>query len=494
MNQDTNADMNAHRAMPAPTPFCAVVGRLLPLLGSYELYPGQAWMVREHVATCQWCATRLAQYDAVDDAVRRHYGENASFDMPIVLEEITQSDLTELNARWPKTAAARPRLAARRRPGPPARLSSLAAIAAVLLVTVLAALAFSTHGRLGVGPTVTPTPILLPGQNQILLANTAPWGTLAINGQVVTMPADPQTPITLPQGHDALRYAAPPFPEVRCTISVPAAAHDTCPLHTPAETPTVSPDSGPSWPTPTPANPATVRVIDAGAVPSRLSPAALNALIAATQQTLDHYTSSTTVQPGDHYQSAGSVVAVATQPFTATLSFKLLVQDVGLYGLSCDPFCLGPGPQPAQGAGIHLIMSPVPVWSYTPPGSVPVTTQEGPSTGNAIDVAANWTGAGWQVAVAPALVSSTLLEVPSVRLDKLLAANTGWSEGGAAVASPAAEGGLIFAGVTDLNGWVLYHFGVLVACNAEAHQVFPSLPLAGAHELAVAQQLAKQHP
>jgi hypothetical protein len=488
MNMDTNPDVNTNHATPVPTPFCAVLAPLMPLLDSHELDVEQTASVREHVTTCQWCAAHLAQHEVVDAALRRHYGPGTPVDVSIALEDIMQGRFADSDAPSETTPTARLSVAPWR--GTRARFSSLAAIAAVLLVAVLAALAFSARGRLGAGPTATPTviptPTLALGQDQILLADTAPWGGLTINGREVVVPADPQTPITLPPGHDSLFYSAPPFPDLRCTISVPAASDDTCPLYVPAQY------AGDATPTAPP--PANVRVIDAGAVPSRLPPAALNALIAVTQRTLDHYNSSTTVQPGDHYLSAGGGVAVATQPFTARLSFQLLNQSVSLNGESCDPFCLGPGPQPATGPGLHLVMFPVPRWQYTPPGSAPVTTNEAPANGNAIDVAANWTGSGWQVAVAPTLISSTLLEVPSVRLDKLLAANTGWGESGAVWSAPAAEGGLIFAGVTDTNGWVLYHFGVLVACNAEAHQVFPSLPLAGSHELSVARQLAKQHP
>ncbi|HEV2460476.1 MAG TPA: hypothetical protein VGS80_19140, partial [Ktedonobacterales bacterium] len=453
MNMDTNPDVYTNHATPMPTPFCAIFAPLLPLLDSRELDVQQAAPVREHVAKCQWCAARLAQHEVVDAALRRHYGPGAPVDVPIALEDIMQGRFADSDAPSETTPTARLSVAPWRRTR--ARFSSLAAIAAVLLVAVLAALAFSGRGRLGAGPASTPTPTLAPGQDQILLADTAPWGGLTVNGREVVVPADPQTPITLPPGRDTLFYSAPPFPDLRCTISVPAASGDTCPLYVPSQ---YAGDA-----TPTAPQPATVRVIDAGAVPSRLPPAALNALIASVQRTLDRSTSSTTVQPGDHYLSAGSGVAVAAQPFTARLSFQLLNESVSLNGESCDPFCLGPGPQPAVGAGIHLIMFPVPVWSYTPPGSAPVTTNEAPANGNAIDVVVDWTGSGWQVAVAPILISSTLLEVPSVRLDRLLAGNTGWGESGAAVASPAAEGGLIFAGVTDTNGWVLYHFGVLVA-------------------------------
>jgi hypothetical protein len=66
------------------------------------------------------------------------------------------------------------------------------------------------------------------------------------------------------------------------------------------------------------------------------------------------------------------------------------------------------------------------------------------------------------------------------------------------VASTAELGCLLAGSVTDPGtetptgpiAWILYRAGALVAANAEAHRAFPTLPLASAHERALAQAVA----
>jgi hypothetical protein len=56
-----------------PSPACRPYGPLLPLLRTGELAEEQAAPIREHLADCAECRARLADYDALYGALRRHF-------------------------------------------------------------------------------------------------------------------------------------------------------------------------------------------------------------------------------------------------------------------------------------------------------------------------------------------------------------------------------------------------------------------------------------
>src|SRR5262249_47024552 len=92
--------------------------------------------------------------------------------------------------------------------------------------------------------TPTPTPPLSVGGNPFLWEHSVPWGILLVDGRswpdvrtsVIRFDetgepvADPPYTFALPRGRHTLEYHAAPFPTLRCTVSVPAALSDTCPL------------------------------------------------------------------------------------------------------------------------------------------------------------------------------------------------------------------------------------------------------------------------
>lgn len=507
-----------------PTPQCAPFAALLPLLESGALTPDEAAATREHLAGCAWCRAELAGYERLTAAVRRVYGAEAlpsDFGAPLRVEDIMRasertehaelSDLGELtqldeldeHAENHRLAVpVRPRRATapqRRRLARP-RLSALGAIAAAVLVVVLAGLIFASHGRIGastVPPTATPT--LTAGGDTIVFVDGTPWGVLTIDGRQITTLPDPWHPVTLGRGHHQLAYVAPPFPALTCMFSVPAASGDTCPLTSLSGvyTAPANPDAAPGTPLPTYAS--GVRYIDLGAAPNHLSTHLFNALVAATQQALNAFTSSATIEPGDHYATAGGTAAVATAAFPVTLSFQLLPAQETPRNIPCDPFCVGAGGTPSLVSGLHLTIYPVMQWQYAPPGGTPITSRQGPSAGSNVDISVNWSSNAWQVAVSPTMPNSAALE-DALLLYPSSAATPGGSYGtvGAALASPAAAGSatLVFGGGIDQAhaGIVLYHNGVVLAANAAARQLFPTMAVASPREAALAAQLAAVLP
>lgn len=66
-----------HDTMPGPPqgpgPTCAVYAPLLPLLPTGELTPKQESTTREHLGSCAWCRSRLAEYDTLYAALRSRF-------------------------------------------------------------------------------------------------------------------------------------------------------------------------------------------------------------------------------------------------------------------------------------------------------------------------------------------------------------------------------------------------------------------------------------
>lgn len=132
----------------APGPDCPRFAALLPVLDDDTVDPDNAAHARAHLATCAYCQTQRAAYDRVDTGLRRHFGLAVA--KPYSTEEIMSTILddsdgdsdtvTTHDTRPPsQTMPARPR---RRR-----MLSGLAALAAVLVLSLLATALFISHPR-----------------------------------------------------------------------------------------------------------------------------------------------------------------------------------------------------------------------------------------------------------------------------------------------------------------------------------------------------------
>jgi hypothetical protein len=338
----------------------------------------------------------------------------------------------------------------------------------------------------------------------VVFVHTVPWGRLTIDGQPVDISAhtadgQPPTlnPLYLPHTRNTITYTAAPFPTFTCTINAPRSPSDTCPLG--SVTPNFNTDGTPVDAAGNPTRPWEGRAIDLRAIPDRLPADSLNALIAATQHVLDSYTSSVQVLPGDHYITASGKAATATHAFKVTLSFHVPVsQGERIGNEQCAPFCGGSiSVLEGSGPGAHWTLIPVVRWQYTLPNGQPVTVDTEQADGiSPVDMAANWTGA-WQVDVAQTLQSDTFEAIILSKLAPLASAyGIGIRADSGRFATAPADGYLLavmYAKTGDIASGqtanVLYRAGALVALDDSAHQALPWIPVASAHESAIARQL-----
>ncbi|HEX6816784.1 MAG TPA: zf-HC2 domain-containing protein [Ktedonobacterales bacterium] len=183
------SDYRAPSHIPAPRPLCAVYAPMLLLLSTGALSPEEERAVREHLADCAWCQNQRAAYDVVEQALREHAGESASYpaNRPfpfnrasptaepaqagakmLTLEDIvsaSQRNRTRNEGEWsgdPSEPGLRippgaPRDPRGRRP----LVATLVAVAATLLIVILAASLFTRLGQrgpsVGSSPGITPT-------------------------------------------------------------------------------------------------------------------------------------------------------------------------------------------------------------------------------------------------------------------------------------------------------------------------------------------------
>lgn len=76
---------------PAPTPLCAAYAPQLALISGTSLDAASADL-RAHVAGCAWCQAKLASFDIVDGALRRHLGPQDTVGPYPTLAEIAAVD------------------------------------------------------------------------------------------------------------------------------------------------------------------------------------------------------------------------------------------------------------------------------------------------------------------------------------------------------------------------------------------------------------------
>lgn len=154
--------MNSNHHLPESTPGagCDAVASLLPLVAQRLLEPDEAQAVRAHVSGCSHCRARLAAYDGLDLALRRHFEQIAS--SPIRMEELMrrvqheeQHVHIEEQSDWIEQPNLAPPLRAPSAPLRPARRSPrrvfswLAAIAAVLVIALITTALFASHHPAG---------------------------------------------------------------------------------------------------------------------------------------------------------------------------------------------------------------------------------------------------------------------------------------------------------------------------------------------------------
>ena len=478
---------------PTPTPLCASFAPLLPLLDSDALTHDEARATRDHLATCAWCRAQQATYAALDMAALRHLSPESKANwLPLQLEDIMRTDDIKVmiddrsddDMEAPSLAPRPPQVDSGHRPRRP-RPRLIAEIAAVLVVALLATALLVNRAGLFNGLAFGPTP-LKTAAGAVIFTHSVAWGRLTLNGKTIGVTTTAETPLYLPRGQNTLVYQADPWPTLSCTISAPASPDDTCPLRLPDPT-----YSGPSF---------SGRAVDLGATPQHLPAAQRDALVSATQHALDDNVTIAQILPGDHFITTEGTAATVTQTFNMTLGFQASASAINPDINPCSPFCTLPN-APDDGAA-HWITTPANRWQYSWHNGQLITVLQGPRSdgGAAVAMAVMWTGA-WQVTIEttnlPALACNALilsdLSMP--------APNVGFGIGCIEHRSslPLADGMLIpvtfsgnASGSPTETANILYRAGVLLAVDANAHYLYPSLPSPSAHELAIARSLGFQ--
>lgn len=367
-------------------------------------------------------------------------------------------------------------------------------LACVVIVAVSPALR-GALGSLARGSTPSGDIALLPGTEVIYFENSTPWGTLLLDGRVVSDPSQPHTDhIAVAPGRHTLVYRDPPFPTLRCHLQVPFSTQDTCPL-----------ELIPSQPNDTSLY---VRIINLGATPDQLPPEQLTTLTRVINSALGDLYSMAYVPAGAAYLSASGAPAVARESLTATLIFQLNTDPhiVAPYlpgGHLCWQIChLSDSTVDPLHWGL-LALARV-SWDYTTATGA-VVARDAPASPNPngatalITISAMWDGF-WramalpdrdQFGVSPICdVASTLLPAApytgATALDFTLTQIPARTPADGCLLTTR----LIRPGTPPPVAFVLYRFGMLVAANTEARQLYPELPAATAGDQLLAQNIA----
>ena len=404
------------------------------------------------------------------------------------------------------------------RTAPPTRriravlVTSVVLLAAALVTLVDPALRSSLSTALL--PPPAPSPALAANANLVFLESGAPWGTFSLDGLETLPLVQPGIQLSsvwikLTPGRHTLQVSQPPFPALTCTISLPAARSDTCPLVSPhaLQESYFGNQSSP---------PANSRIIDLGARFYRLAPDTAAALIDAVRVRLSLPVVPASLAPGDHYLRDDGSVAVARTPLLITLQMELVSPDSSIASDSarCQSLCdtltnfqtnsdtgglwsleaILTGSWRITTADGQVIAHQAPLW----PSAPPYDTLLQDSRNLRLSVVTNWDGA-WHITGqsgfgldTPSLrpvaiqISSMLLNAsPQVETSVMnMYDGRGLNAGqGLALSLTLRDP----AAATPL--YLYYHFGILLAANDAAHRAFPGIPVASAHELALARAI-----
>lgn len=398
------------------------------------------------------------------------------------------------------------------RPGRPGRNNRLRAIMVAGVVLLAVALVIATNPTANSAlytvfrfPTPIPSPTPLPGGDIVYLERGAPWGSVTLDGKA-SASANPGTTISwikLARGRHTIAVTQPPFPALRCTISMPARLSDTCPLFSPVDNLGEQVGAGPDFP-------GGARFIDLGARFSLLPRDAQDALVAAVKAALTQPSAPVTLSPGDHYLRDDGTVAVADTTLQATFIPTLLLPtpEISSDSSSCISFCDVSGVTVGGNATWNIIISMIGSWHIaTPDGQV--VTESAPmymsdplyesfSGSMQVTMSLLWTGR-WQVSAqngyggawSPTCLTAETMASASLGHGQVSILGMNLQDGRTAEqgcvveitpSDPSASGSI------DL----LYRVGVLLAANDLAHRTFPSLPQASPAERTAAQRLLAQ--
>ena len=373
-----------------------------------------------------------------------------------------------------------------------------------------------------------PVPGAATGQygDQFYLLPNPPGSTVLLDNQPlarVPVPTDPRPLRLAPGGHTfAWESNAFPFQPLRCRLSVPHVAGDTCQVAVPGAGSKGEPSHRQA-----PAIPIITTHLSLAA----LSPKQATALQAAIQATLASASVTAAVRPGEHYlASASARPVVATQPLAATLGLQPLPfdgpdpcfplgaahpcyfpgQDCGLLCTYDGPGIIYSGVEPVWVAGMLTRL----IWDYAAADGTlfaRYVTQYGYGI-QLVMLGILWDGATWhalallghRAALPPSddlLCDSAFAWLVDGPFGYLLAANSPYDVTIRCVSSPNLADGCAISVVGnsraaepavpgDGRALFLERFGVLLAASDAAHTLWPALPQADAAEQALAQDLA----
>ena len=354
-----------------------------------------------------------------------------------------------------------------------------------------------------------PPPLAAFAANVILYEHAVPWGTLRIDhhpGPELPIPpfvgsAPHYLSFTLPPGGHTIEYDAENFPNLVCAISVPAAKSDTCPL--------AKPIAGS-----VPSNSA-ARLLDLGATLANLAHGERLPLRFTVQEALAVREAAVTLRAGEQYLRGDGTPASARQALRAVPVYSLNDDaSVGLAGFAglCIQLCdadprvdettVAEGGWPIEA---HVVVG----WRYLDASGKPLFDVVPAATPLAdqhliLTLAVRWDD-GWQIEIPaldpggtslPCLVAGNMAaRLANERPDGgnpngSVPLVTGWAP---FVATVPAEGcALVGQVIASTDGTarpvpvLLYRFGLLLAVNADAHTLYPLLPVADAGERALA--------
>jgi len=271
---------------------------------------------------------------------------------------------------------------------------------------------------------------------------------------------------------------------------VPASRDDTCPLAHLLDFSYLVPDA-----------PAT-RLLDLQATIDRLPTAFIDGLLGTTQAYLDALARALptgVLAVGDHSLDRSGGITQAKSALRLAPQFRLDSSVEQFDGVDCVTLCTPTDIFATSSADQWALIAPVALtWRYaTPSGQVVIS--DGPALApgtvpyDMIPLQVGWNDGEWQTPTAVLGASETdpvicptgahALNVAQAQTDGL---RYQWP-----VTTSTAELGCLFAGSdtepttgnpTGSIALVLYRAGALIAVNAQSHQVFPTLPMASAHE------------
>jgi hypothetical protein len=351
-------------------------------------------------------------------------------------------------------------------------------------------------------PTAAPAPPIVDGSDIIYFEHGLPWGTLLVDGKLVTNVDEEQpytgfeqlyTSLRVAKGRHLLSYGATPFPVIRCWLSVPAARGDTCPLISTRGPQDVTP--------PFPAE----RVLDLGGAPENLPESLRATLESAATQAVMRLSTTTSLSAGEPFAGVTGAPQRATSPLAATLSYAVTRDPAAVYvfpgsARSCAILCatLAASYVNSSQGQWTIAAHVVPHWAYRRADGTTFEGSASPlgmSSASVVPLEVRWNG-GWQVHLATSIASSPMCFIALNLISAEHLAGESLSPLRMVPATNPADGCLITGdginatGVSIVPFTVMYRFGLLFAVDEEARRLLPTIHAADPHLQALAQSWA----